>query len=709
MKKGIFCSLLLAASMFAGCVESQKSVSAGNKIDRFALVNRHNVHIDRIHEFSPLSVGNGSFVFTADVTGLQTFAESYKDGIPLTTMAEWGWHSFPNVNNYKLSDSFVEIDTYGRKVLYNRNQKCPAAGYLRANPHQITLGILGLEMRKKDGSKVGPEDIVQIDQTLDLWKGILISRFTVEDNPVTVKTCVNPDRDQVAVSIASPMIETGDLKLLLRFPYAAGSWGRDPADFDSPDKHTTTMTARTDGSAAFERKMDDKRYFCYAKFSKADIDKTSEHRYLIEPSTKKDTFDCSIVFSENKDLSAVADVKSVMNKCSDHWKHFWTTGGAIDLSSSKDTRWKELERRIVLSQYLTAIQSVQKYPPQETGLTCNSWFGKFHLEMHWWHSVHFALWNRLDMLEHSLGWYDDVLPAARSIAQRQGYKGVRWPKMTNPNGEDSPSGIGPMLIWQQPHPIYYAELVYRQKPTTDTLNEYRDIVFETAEFMADFAHWDDANSRYVLGPPMIPAQENYEHSVTFNATYELCYWYWGLETAQKWRKRLNLEPDEKWQHVIDNLSSLPVRDGVYTAVEPEPYTMTSDHPSMLAALGLLPETELVDVDTMRNTAEYVYHNWDWPDTWGWDYPMLAMTAARVGLPELAVDAFFIESKKNIYWPNGHNYQRENLPLYLPGNGGLLTAVAMMAAGWDQAPDCDAPGFPNDGSWTVRWENLKRMP
>ena len=52
-------------------------------------------------------------------------------------------------------------------------------------------------------------------------------------------------------------------------------------------------------------------------------------------------------------------------------------------------------------------------PPQETGLTVNSWYGKFHLEMHWWHAAHFALWNRTPLLEKSLGWYDRILPAAR--------------------------------------------------------------------------------------------------------------------------------------------------------------------------------------------------------------------------------------------------------------------------------------------------------
>jgi hypothetical protein len=31
---------------------------------------------------------------------------------------------------------------------------------------------------------------------------------------------------------------------------------------------------------------------------------------------------------------------------------------------------------------------------------------------------------------------------------------------------------------------------------------------------------------------------------------------------------------------------------------------------------------------------------------------------------------------------------------------------MMAAGWDGAPARPAPGFPDVGRWTVRWEGLK---
>ena len=63
--------------------------------------------------------------------------------------------------------------------------------------------------------------------------------------------------------------------------------------------------------------------------------------------------------------------------------------------------------------------------------------------------------------------------------------------------------------------------------------------------------------------------------------------------------------------------------------------------------------------------------------------------------------------EKLFRPNGQVYQRPGLTIYLPGNGGLLYAVAMMAAGWDGGPETHAPGFPDDGSWTVRFEGLRK--
>jgi hypothetical protein len=366
-----------------------------------------------------------------------------------------------------------------------------------------------------------------------------------------------------------------------------------------------------------------------------------------------------------------------------------------------------LERRIVLSQYLTAVNCSGSLPPQETGLVCNSWRGRFHLEMHWWHAAHFALWNRVELLLPSLRWYSSVLETSRQTAKAQGFDGVRWPKQVGPDGRESPSPIGTFLIWQQPHPIHLAELVYRANPCRDVLEEFAEIVFESAEFMASFAH--STARGYELGPPLIPAQESYGsvRSRVRNPTFELAYWQWGLRTATAWRERLGLESVGAWSEVADGLVRPCVIDGVYAAIDVEPFTIRTDHPSMLCALGLLPQTDLIDKDIMRATLADVLADWDWPSTWGWDYPVMAMTAARLEDPGAAVDALLLDAGKNTVLPNGHNRQTDSLPLYLPGNGGLLAAVALMAAGWDNGPRRHAPGFPSD--WTVRWEGLVQVP
>jgi hypothetical protein len=87
--------------------------------------------------------------------------------------------------------------------------------------------------------------------------------------------------------------------------------------------------------------------------------------------------------------------------------------------------------------------------------------------------------------------------------------------------------------------------------------------------------------------------------------------------------------------------------------------------------------------------------------------MMAMAAARNGKPEMAIDALLHSSHKN-------GINRAGLSTggpfpYFPSNGGLLYTIALMAAGWDGAPDIHAPGFPNDGSWNVRFENLSPAP
>ena len=694
-------------SLFHGKAPSAPSPIAVDPIDRPGLVARHNPTVITCDPLSPLTVGNGEFAFTTDITGLQTFPEAYETGIPLHTQSQWAWHSFPNPNGYKPADAMEPYQVGGRTVDYIGSQDGPAGKWLRANPHRIDLGRIGLVIRRpSDGKPAQPSDLANIRQVLDLWSGVLDSRFTVEGVPVRVQTVCHPSADQIAVRIESPLLETSNLGVLLAFPGASDDWKK-TADWSHDEAHHTDARI-VGGRCDFARTLDADKYFAAAEWEAGGcLQPAGPHRYeLFAP--KKNHLDFVVAFSACPLPSSLPDFSAARRATAAFWKKFWTEGAAVDFSGSTDPRANELERRVVLSQYLTAVNCAGSMPPQETGLAFNSWFGKFHLEMHWWHAAHFALWNRPELLEKSLAWYRDILPSARVNAARQGYGGARWPKMVGPDGQDSPSKVAPFLIWQQPHPIYLAELVYRARPDKQTLLKYAQIVRETADFMASYARLDQATGRYVLGPAMIPAQECYKNDA-LNPTYELAYWWWALETAQQWRVRLGLKRDIRWDEVLSKLARPTVKDGVYAAIENPPFTKTNDHPAMLGAFGMVPATPLIDRDTMSRTLDSVLKTWEWPSTWGWDYPLVAMTAARLGRPDDAVNALLMDVQKNTWLPNGHNYQDARLPIYLPGNGGLLAAVAMMAAGWDGAPANDAPGFPKNGKWRVRSEGLIPMP
>ena len=684
------------------------------KIDRFALVNRHNVQITEFDSLNSLSVGNGEFAFTVDATGLQTFPEIYDNGVCLGTQSEWGWHSFPNIQNFRFEETFQYFDVEGRKVPYAVQWKEPgrqqdAANYFRGNPHRLHLGMIGLELLNQDNSLTTSEEIAGINQELNVWKGLISSSFKIENDLINVKTFCHPEKDMVTAEILSERIGKGLLGFNLKFPYPSGRHVDGGYTFDSPEKHHSEIVQQNESSAIFKHIIDTTAYFVKMNWSgTAELTEKEPHYFVLMPNQKNTKFNISIEFAEVNIIVEPLDFATSELETAEFWNNFWETGGAVDFSETADPRAFELERRIVLSRYLTRIQCAGNYPPQETGLTFNSWYGKHHLEMHWWHGVHWVYWGNAEILEKSMQYYDDIFLKAEEKARRQGYPGVRWPKMTDLQGNDSPSGVGEFLIWQQPHPIYYAELLYREKPDKVTLEKYASLVFATADFMAGFARWDEVNKRYILGPPLIPAQESLEKEKTFNPPFELAYWHWGLTVAQKWRERMGMPVNEEWQKVIDGLPGFAQKGGLYLAAESAPDSYEnehyySDHPMVLGAFGMMPGTVVMDTAIMSATFDHIEKIWNWPRTWGWDYPMAAMSATRLGKPEKAIDLLLKDVPKNTYLKNGHNWQDNRLRIYLPGNGGLLTAVAMMCAGYERNTTQNQ-GFPKE--WKVKWENLE---
>ena len=692
-------TLCAAALCLASCATQTST------IDREALVTRNHPKVDRIDPLASLSVGNGEFAFTVDATGLQSFPELYSDGVPLGTQSQWGWHSFGNPERYTHDETLKDYDFgHGHTEPYaiqfdEPGRQQAAADWYRINPHRLHLGILGFE-------GLAAEQLAGIDQELDLWNGQINSRFTVEGEAVEVTTLCHPRQDVVAASIRT----AARLPIVLRFPYPTGVHTDDACDWTRDDAHRSELVAQTEGHAVIRRTLDETVYYVVLDFDHATLEQTGRNRFVLTPTDEHYTVAAGFFAKEPKgELPSFEATRVAANA---YWHSYWRDGAAVDFSGCTDPRAAELERRVVLSQYLLGIQCAGSFPPQETGLTYNSWFGKFHLEMIWWHEAQFALWGREQLLARALAWYATAEPVARGIAERQGFEGVRWMKMTDPSAMEAPSSIGSFLIWQQPHLIYLAELVYRANPSEAFLREYYPLVEETAAFMASFATYDAEQDRYTLRG-IIPAQETLTPAETVNPPFELSYWHFGLSVAQLWRERMGEPRNPEWDTIIAKLSHLAEKEGLYLAAETAEQTyseirFTSDHMAVLGAVGILPESPLAERETMHRTFDWIYDNWNWDQTWGWDYPMTAMNAVRMGEPEKAVNALMMDKRTNTYLVNGHNYQDDRLRCYLPGNGGLLTTVALMCAGWDGC-EVENPGFPKDGTWEVRWEGLKPMP
>lgn len=681
-------------------------------INRYQLVSRHNPILKEVDFESPLSVGNGEFAYTADVTGMQTlYKEQEEHHVPLCTMSQWGWHTTPvSQHKYRYTMEDVQMTSYeydGRQVSYAVEMKEgneEVYNWLRHNPHRLNLARIGFVF---NGEQIKTEAISHVRQELKLYEGIIESTFCINNLPCQVITVCDDKQDAVGFQIASPGLADGSLQVQITFPY--GSSDITASDWSSPQKHQTAISLETDSQLVLKRILDRDSYYVKLQSDEpTHFDTNQAHTIILTAVADRLAFTAR--FSKEPILENL-DTQQIIENSRKSWEKFWEEGGAIELSRSKDQRANELERRIVLSQYILAIQSCGSMPPQETGLTCNSWYGKFHLEMHLWHSACFPLWQRPQLLERSLPWYKEHLTQAKANAARNGFKGAKWPKMVAYDAIDSPSWIATLLIWQQPHIIYMLELIYQNHQENNFLQDYWEVIKETADFMCDYTVYNERTGKYDLKAPIIPAQEEHQPMDTLNPTFEVAYWSFALKAACQWAKRLG-HSQKEWETVAENMAELPEKDGLYLAHENCPQTFEAfnkDHPSMVGAFGLISSDSIVKQHMMK-TLDKVLECWDFSTMWGWDFAMMAMTAVRLGEREKAIDILLKDTPKNSYVASGNNYQRlrTDLPLYLPGNGSLLLAAALMTAGYGDCKE-KLPGFPENGMWEVEFENINPFP
>ncbi|TDZ16484.1 hypothetical protein Cob_v010587 [Colletotrichum orbiculare MAFF 240422] len=707
---------------------------ASSKIDRQRIVSQFNIVRTSLidNETTPLQVGNGNFAFNVDNTGMQTF-------LPFNTLSSWAWHndSLPT-NGEELGDyTGVPMPTHGRNVSYDvPDPKLPQVSqWLIANPNRINLGRIGLRYK---GVTLSADRISAPEQHLDLWSGTITSRFLVDGESVTVTTQGDLDTDAVAFRIDSALVASGALQPELDFPYPPVHTTRYKYEvfagaYDSPLNHTTRVVVESCGGrtdvAHIHRELQDTSYWvnlgwpqnATLRLVRDEPEGSAEitaHRYTLATAANG-TGSVAFTARFSPDRQDPHAAEEIRERSVAGWREYWTEGGFVDLTLSTNPNATELQRRIVLSQYHVRVNSAASgQSPQESGLMNNGWYGKFHMEMVVWHNAHWVTWGRKKYFDNIFPrLYEALLPSSLARAKAMGWDGARWPKMTElETGVSSPGGINGLLLWQQPHTMYLAELAYQSSPTKDTLERWDEVVTAAADYMASYAWKNETSGHYDLGPPSYGVTENTPPAQTVNLAYEIAYWRYGLDTAREWKRRLGQPVPETWSTVADNLAPPPQVDGLYAVYDGldgswwDDPALTGDPRSLIMMRGVLPDTPAVDPEVARRTADKVWDVWTDPKIRGWGRPVLAINSARVGNPQRAVYHLTAYS----YWKFDdagfavRGGDGGTPPPFMPGNAGFLYAVAYMAAGW-QGSDGDAPGFPKDGGWVVKSEGLQKAP
>lgn len=219
---------------------------------------------------------------------------------------------------------------------------------------------------------VSETDLTHKTQSLDLWTGTITSSFTFQNAVTTIQTTCSQITDTVAVQVESTLISSGKLALFLDFPWNDGSQKFEApfvGSFDNVSLHTTELIKNKGNAAEIEHKLDASTFyttFSWQKEGSVSRDSPQSHRYTIRPAhSSGNVFTLSVTYSSIRGLTS-PDVNSVVASSQNKWITYWSTGGFVDLvSGTRLPEAEELQRRIILSQYLLAVNEAGNFPPQE--------------------------------------------------------------------------------------------------------------------------------------------------------------------------------------------------------------------------------------------------------------------------------------------------------------------------------------------------------
>lgn len=582
---------------------------------------KYNLKFNHIDSKNPVTIGNGDFAITLDQTGTQSLYEIYKD-IPLSTMSNKNWFY---KDKKDIKPSYVDGKAY---MLFNLDND-PNYQTNRQYPFKYSF----MQILLYDNDKlIDINNIKDVKQELDLYKGIVTSSFNYKEKINKTISFIYQDHDEFNFKLQSD-----NLNLALKFNYP--SYTKNGYRLDI----LPNVLVKEDRITLL---YDDKNSLSFKL-------KSSSNYQIVEN---------TLIFDDNNVSFSLALDEIKEGKLLDE---FWKCDNGIIIDN------EELVKKMVLSKYLLHVNSTGIYPPQESGLTYNCWNSKFHLEMHLIHSLWNIYNNHVGDLVKSFDYYLSIMPSSLKRASLNGYKGLRFPKMTGPDGEDSPSNIGPLLIWQAPHILFMLQEIYYLYNKENIIKKYEPLISGTIDFMISFLTLKD--SKYQMLDPLLEACESIPLDRCQNPSFELEYWRYTLERQPKIDTVLYGHQRYDYLDITSKIITPKEDDGIYlkTYGVIDKYDLYKDHPTEGFLMSFF-KSKIVDKEKMVKTIDYILKNMDLSSYWGWDFPFLGISLLNCGEIEKSIEVTQLNTINNQYLYNGYNTSpRDDLKAYLPGNGAFL--------------------------------------
>lgn len=582
---------------------------------------KYNLKFNHIDSKNPVTIGNGDFAITLDQTGTQSLYETYKD-IPLSTMSNKNWF-YKDKKNIK--PSYVDGKAY---MLFNLDND---PNYQINRQYPFKYGFMQILLYDND-KLIDINNIKDVKQELDLYKGIVTSSFNYKEKINKTISFIYQDHDEFNFKLQSD-----NLNLALKFNYP--SYTKNGYRLDI----LPNVLVKEDRITLL---YDDKNSLSFKL-------KSSSNYQIVEN---------TLIFDDNNVSFSLALDEIKEGKLLDE---FWKCDNGIIIDN------EELVKKMVLSKYLLHVNSTGIYPPQESGLTYNCWNSKFHLEMHLIHSLWNIYNNHVGDLVKSFDYYLSIMPSSLKRASLNGYKGLRFPKMTGPDGEDSPSNIGPLLIWQAPHILFMLQEIYYLYNKENIIKKYEPLISGTIDFMISFLTLKD--SKYQMLDPLLEACESIPLDRCQNPSFELEYWRYTLERQPKIDTVLYGHQRYDYLDITSKIITPKEDDGIYlkTYGVIDKYDLYKDHPTEGFLMSFF-KSKIVDKEKMVKTIDYILKNMDLSSYWGWDFPFLGLSLLNCGEIEKSIEVTQLNTINNQHLYNGYNTSpRDDLKAYLPGNGAFL--------------------------------------